>query len=567
MWRSGWALVPFALGWTAIAAGQSPDAEPQRVAVSVTDDFELRYWVRDERLEGFEDRAIFNYFEQVNRLNLLVRRDPWTALLQVDQVMLTANRYILDDVMYEERDLLSSDLWGPFERDFYLNPEKVGLRWTHDAVDLRMGDFYGAFGTGLALNLNRNVDIDIDTSIQGVQVLYRTGPWDLTALVGQTNRQQVFMENPNLGIFGDKRHLVGGVRLVRYGLGPVDVGLHGTVLDFVEDTGWGPGLRELGSTPDVLIGGATAELYGVAGIDWVLEGDVYGFPTDVAWGGEDPEPGYALYGSAAWYLGVTTWQLEGKRYLNAERPNAVLGSELYEVVVGPTLEYERAITEDSSATMNSNDIYGTRLRVDVTAADGRAIPYASLAVYRDLETGGLHFNSVPETVLHPLVGAEVFAEDLTVLVNAGYRYDARDGGGFGRDANADRQLHGDLDLKFPLVAALNLDVAVAGERYQWGDNPLQQTDYTEMESSVGVLWGSDLAVTWFTDYTDNPLVSSTGNLSDSVYGAIEVQYKPTEAVTLKAFGGAYKAGIRCAGGQCRLLPGFEGVKVSATGTF
>ena len=111
------------------------------------------------------------------------------------------------------------------------------------------------------------------------------------------------------------------------------------------------------------------------------------------------------------------------------------------------------------------------------------------------------------------------------------------------------------------------DLALAGEWYQWGDNPLQQTDYGEVESSVGLLWGSDLAVTWFTDFTNNPLVGSTGNLSESVYGALEVQYKPTDAVTLKAFGGAYKAGIRCAGGQCRLLPGFEGVKVSATGTF
>ncbi|MBW2256819.1 MAG: hypothetical protein JRI25_19800, partial [Deltaproteobacteria bacterium] len=244
-----WAVVLFAVGWTAVASGQAPETEGPRVSIIVTDDFELRYQVRDERLEGFEDRAIFNYFEQVNRLNLSLSTGPWTALLQVDQVMLTANRYILDDVMHKERDLLSRDLWGPFEGDWYLNLEKVGLRWTRGEVEFRLGDFYGAFGTGLALNLNRNVDIDIDTSIQGVHVLYRTGAWDLTALVGQANRQQVFMDNPNLGIFGDKRHTVGGVRLVRYGLGPADLGLHGTVFDFVEDTGWGPGLRELGSTP------------------------------------------------------------------------------------------------------------------------------------------------------------------------------------------------------------------------------------------------------------------------------------------------------------------------------
>ena len=31
---------------------------------------------------------------------------------------------------------------------------------------------------------------------------------------------------------------------------------------------------------------------------------------------------------------------------------------------------------------------------------------------------------------------------------------------------------------------------------------------------------------------------------------------------LKAFYGAYKSGIRCAGGQCKQLPAFEGARAS-----
>jgi len=52
-----------------------------------------------------------------------------------------------------------------------------------------------------------------------------------------------------------------------------------------------------------------------------------------------------------------------------------------------------------------------------------------------------------------------------------------------------------------------------------------------------------------------------------VYGAGEVQYKPNSALTLSAFAGAYKAGIRCSGGQCRALPGFDGARFTLSGTF
>ena len=101
----------------------------------------------------------------------------------------------------------------------------------------------------------------------------------------------------------------------------------------------------------------------------------------------------------------------------------------------------------------------------------------------------------------------------------------------------------------------------------WGRNQFQQNDYIEIESSFGIQRGSLLTVTWFTDVTTDPLVNSTGNLAESVYGALEVQVKPASALTIKAFYGAYKAGIRCSGGQCRLLPGFDGGRVSLVGSF
>ncbi len=254
---------------------------------------------------------------------------------------------------------------------------------------------------------------------------------------------------------------------------------------------------------------------------------------------------------------------EGKRYFNAERINAGLAAELYEVATAPTLEYERSITEDSSAALNSNDIYGGLVRADIAAKPGAITPYASVAVFRDLDDGSLHFNRSPETIVHPLAGIEVHESWGSIIANAGGRWDIRDG----QDYGADRQIHGDVLAKVVLPHEFHVDGAVSAESYHWGVNEFQQEDYLELESAVGISYGSHVTITWFTDYTTNGLVKSTGNLAPAVYGAAEVQVKPIDSLTIKAFYGAYKAGIRCSGGQCRQLPGFDGARLSLVAAF
>lgn len=61
-----------------------------------------------------------------------------------------------------------------------------------------------------------------------------------------------------------------------------------------------------------------AERLGVAGIDWYVEGDVFAFPTDVlpATLGKQArdDQGFAMFGSASFYLGKTVWLVQAKRY-------------------------------------------------------------------------------------------------------------------------------------------------------------------------------------------------------------------------------------------------------------
>jgi hypothetical protein len=530
--------------------------------VSFSEDIEVRYWDVPDVVPATDDPGnTLDYVEQVARLTGTLSYKRFDLFLQVDEVALFANRYELDGALVSERALTRDGLWDPYPGDYYANLEKVRGRLSFEHATIELGDSYVAFGRGIALNLNRNVDIDIDTSVQGAKALLRPGAWDITLVAGQANRQQVFQDNPNLSLDGDRRHTVAGVRAERFGLGPANLGAHGVMWQFVSDAGILPGFERMGAAPDVVVGGATAELTSVLGLDWFAEGDVFAYPKDGQLGAD--KPGYAGYVSTAAYLGPTTWLLEGKRYKGAEFVNAMLGTELYEVAAPPSLEYERVITEDSSAALNSNDIYAARLRVDIAAVPGKVLPYVSLGVQRDLDTGVLHFNDVPETILHPIVGLELMHERFSVLANGGYRVDRRDGAAFGYDSQA----HSDIDVKVPLFGDFHADVNAAIERYHWGVNQFQQADYTEMETATSFQKGSLFALIWYMDYTTNPLVDSTGNLSDAWYGAGELQIKPTPAMTVKAFYGAYKAGIRCSGGQCRLLPGFEGARVSVAGNF
>ncbi|MES2643242.1 MAG: DUF6029 family protein [Myxococcota bacterium] len=538
-----------------------------------SEDLRIRYSHVPEKLENFEDRNILDYVEVVNRLDLSGGTPNVGVGARVDGVGLFANRYILDGTLHHERDLLGQGLASPFQ-DAFFDLEKVWVEARGPTATLTLGDAYLSFGRGMALNVVKNTDIDVDTSLRGARGVVHAGPWDLTVATGLTNPQQVALENPNIALQPDVAHAVSGVRIDRYGLGPVNLGAHGILFQY--SRGYKPGQdgwRAYGQPIDAWAAGGSVEALGVKGIDLYVEGNAFGYEAV-----EIPvKGGYALYASAAAYPGRASILVEARRNKDTEWINTF--SDNYELVSGPTLEYERVVTEDSSAAVNSNDMTGGRARIDLRFGNAERhvtlVPYASLAVFRDEDLGGLHFNRAPETILHPMVGVQYINGDLHVLANGGQRVDVRDPGDDGLALGADRLLHADVDISVPLGGKLSLELAPALMRYQWGVNPQQQTDFTDFSNALAVKVGAPWAFILYTDYSDNPLISSTGNLAgtvfgeagDSLYAAVEAQWMPNSSTTLKAFYGAYRAGIRCAGGQCRNLPGFEGAKVSLTTTF
>jgi hypothetical protein len=532
--------------------------------LSLSDRFALRYYQVDDTLPGFEDSHpnLHDYVEEVNRLNVLVNKGSFAAGAQIDQVGLFANRYYLDDELQRSLELYDPDIRSPWP-DAYLGLEKLYLRNKGEHLEVNLGDGYVSFGRGIALNMVRNTNIDLDSSLRGVRAVVRAGNWDFTGVTGLTNPQQVQLDNRNVGIHGDNQHMISGLRAERFGLGPLNVGVHGVVYSFSRPTdAEAPGFVQYQQPVDVVVGGATVEGFGLLGVDLIAEFDWFEYRSSDFFGGEDPDPGYALYASASGYPGKAVVLLEAKHYVNTERINTFTGTDNYEVAVAPTLEYERVITEDSSAAVNSNDITGVRLRVDYPVKPGVLMPYISVASFHDRELGGLHFNQAPETIVHPVAGVQWLGKEAHVIATAGGRADIR-----GDDTGADVNAHVDVDIHLPAGKLGSLELSSAFMRFMWGDNPAQQSDFTDVVNALALHATEKWTFILWQDFSDNPLIDSTGNIAENVYGAAEVQYKPSSAITTSLFYGAYKAGIRCAGGQCRSLPGFEGLRFGLNGTF
>jgi hypothetical protein len=117
------------------------------------------------------------------------------------------------------------------------------------------------------------------------------------------------------------------------------------------------------------------------------------------------------------------------------------------------------------------------------------------------------------------------------------------------------------------------NVSVAAEKLNWAHqgtaSGFTHADFTEVESSATLTYAGKISFSAFLDHSDDPLVitKGPGNLSETLFGGLELQVEPASAWTIKAFYGAQKGGIRCAGGQCRLLPGFDGARLGVVGTF
>jgi hypothetical protein len=548
-------------------------------------DFRFRYRQSDRLEVGFEEDFphLHDYLEQVERLNLLYTKDVHTFGLQIDEVMLGLNRYSLDGNIKRSWDLTNGTLLQPFD-DMYVVPEKVFYSFEDNGLRLELGDFYASFGRGIALNVIKNTSVDIDTSLRGSKLSFSKGDWEGSILTGVTNRQQVSRDNPNLSLYRDAIHSISGAQLTYYGFGVVQLSTHASMASFGEQIDEPTPdmflrLKESNNRyqqlfmegPDVTVVGITSDIYGFLGSDIFVEGDLFSYSDDALQRqtlDKSSDMGHLIYGSISTYPLGAVLLIEGKWSKNAEVVNSYNAIDTWEWSTPPSLEYERMITEDASAAVNSNDIVGGKVRLDVPIQPNVLTPYISCSTLYDKDLVGLHFNKVPEIVVHPVMGVQYFPSQAIVLTNIGFRRDIRvQESEYNIELQEfeqyDQLVHVDGEIAFPLPNGDLMEFNYSGWKFWWGDD--QHNDFLTTQNALVYKHNLDsrhLDFILYQDWTNNTQLLSTGNINENLYGAFEIVYSNKKQHIFKALYGAYKAGIRCSGGQCRTLPGFEGLQIS-----
>jgi hypothetical protein len=525
-------------------------------SMSGRSDFRIRYRMSDRLEPFFEDThpRLHDHIEQIEKFNLLFDSPDTKIRLQFDQVGFMLNKYILDDNLKYSWNLLDNTVSAPFE-DLFWVVEKFTIEKQIGRTNIGIGDVYASFGRGIALNVIQNTKVDIDTSIRGALVTHGASDWEWAGIAGFTNKQQVQRYNPNLAINQDIPHFVTGTEYKRYGLldGMVSLGAHTVFSSFGEDLD-GSALLRLEEGFDSSVSGVDVEISGLWDIDWYLEGDVFHY-SDTKMQGEDGPWGYALYGSASIYTDPAIFLIEAKQSKDTERINSYAFADQWEIATPPSLEYERVITEDSAAAVNSNDVTGARIKADIIVNNRDLKPYVALSLLRDRDLTGLHFNKSPETIFHPVTGFKYTPSGTLIMINTGFRQDRRDEG-----ALHDQLFHLDAEFSKELPGDNGIELNVSMWNFWWGD----ETHYDFLEMQNALVWrrGEHWDFTIYQDWSNNTQLTSVGNLTQELYGAFETRYKPTSTEEYRFLVGAYKAGIRCSGGQCRVLPGFKGLELA-----
>lgn len=502
------------------------------------------------------------YLEAVDNIVLVGSGGAWEVMLEARGVAVgppTAEQ--LPPVP-----LLGVELDPDGTRAALFTLERQSLNYRGPWLELSLGDGYASLGRGAALSMVSSPALDVDTSYLGFRSKVRSNYLTLEGLMGLSHPRVISLRTPNQRRDAGPRDLVEAARLElrpwtstrlqawlsAFSYEPKDAGTQG----------WLP-TRAL--SPDARIIGGAIEAPVLKGqTDLYLEGNVIDYLNRELFESVAPT-GWALYGSVSASLGVWTGLLEAKRYHNAEGVNRRAADAGFEYITPPTLELPEAVTRDSAETINSPNILGFHARVDRRFDALSSIASLNFSQFYDFEP--LPPTPSKENISHvytswewgPPAGGRVFA-------TAGYRLDFRSI----RSHGENHTWHASFDRESWAWRELSSTLHFAIRRFS-ERKPDATFSFLETDLSASVDFRRAWVATLLWQYTDDPIVLNSpllgggpGNLSQHQFGAVQVEWLASARASLQLFAGARRAGLQCAGGQCRFLPAFEGVELKGS---
>jgi peroxiredoxin len=501
----------------ALLAPSAPAAEgTRRPSIEVTSTTAAGIRVGDDaRQEVFE------------RLNVAAGVGAWRAAVRVDTATFVSEK-------------------APAIDDRY-TVEKASITYTGRALELTAGDAYVSFGRGLALSLRKVDELGIDTTLRGLKVLYRGDRLEGTVVAGYANINNV---DEATGLSrGDPYDLIGGAQGQLQIAGRHRIGLYGSAIAFRDSLGLAAADAYRDRAAQV---GATFDSARLAeGVSLYLEGMVQAVSTDPA--PADPLAA-GVYGTASWTRGPATILFEGKAYGALTPLSPRLANPFEDVAYHSPPTVERVLQPLENP---QRDIAGGRVRADWRAAPG-VLAYASYGAFRDWlgYADPRTVGAIEDGTIHdPYAGVELRWNRGRSWATAegGYRAVVMDGAG---------AIRGDGHLKLDLEHALNrcYSLTLHGQHQERSKDvsPILSERFREGSIDAGVRAWTRLAASAGYDYTTEP----TQPKRDYFHG--NVAWDLTPSSNLRLFVGSARGGLRCVSGVCRVVPPFEGVKLTLT---
>ncbi len=417
--------------------------------------------------------------------------------------------------------LLDPNKFGPHQ-------EGIRKRWVtaaHGPVEVRLGDSYASFGSGLVLRIYEDQAVDFDNVLDGAHVQAALGGLTLEGIAGTNS-------------YGDARTVVKGLS-GRYEVGRGWlVGVNGALIDSVEGAIPKPGRDGLASVQ------ASGMLPG--GVSVISEYAVRHYRPERE-GRTSPADGHAAYASASAGFGPVNLFLEGKDLLRFK----------HAYTIPPT-----AVRQHTSTLLNRgshvpnirlNDERGFQAEVilspardllvtgNYSASEARHAALPAWEMLGELEADwlGSHWTLRAAETEEKVREARdrVFYERIT----------------FGGDWLADVGRGWTLDLGYETQGIQQQDLAAAAYEL-----PLE---YRDNIASITVgrtprhSWGATI------EWTDNP----TAETDSWVWVDWNIRLGLLGQLTIS--GGALRGGQVCSGGVCKIVDPFEGGRVELLTNF
>ena len=475
-----------------------------------------------------------NYVDWINRFQVDASWMDFTLLLRLDSAL-----------------FVNAPVAAPgnvrFERLLYqryvsrVDLEKASLSWTSRHLDVTLGDIYATYGRGLVLALRKVDALTIDTSARGLSLTGKVGDLTVNALGGFSNIINVDTATGRTS--NDPFDLiVGGHADYRVkpwlvpGVSASWVRLSRNAQDQVPQATQDQTLAISGSLEAPALFG-----WGSAYVEYARQiRTVGGLPYNSG----------ALYVNASLTFGKTTLQAEFKDYRNyAPLTTSLDSTRVPELAMINTYSVLPTLERMEQAVKNNTDVTGARVRVDVNVTDS-VTPFVSMAAFVD--------RIYVDTILDPYAGCEITWQEKRsrAVVSGGYRPSIHDGGQLDSSVwhakyLVSQSIAGPYSVELNGLHMSQTDL-VGGKLQPW----MQGQAYLALKSASG--WSAAFGYEYFTQAPET--------IREHYFNG-NVSWTANRNLTLRAFGGGQRGGIKCVNGICRTYPAFSGVRLEVVLTY